>query len=74
MEVTLKTLATMVKTDTYYFKPCQAGGHGPLLAGQGIEPRTCTHHIPQNLRWNRTNSRMCLSYIASTYSATCYVL
>ena len=41
-------------------------------AGQGIEPHTCTHHIPQDLRWNRTNSRMCLSYIASTHSATCH--
>lgn len=38
MEVTFKTLATMVKTDTYYFKPRQAGGHGPLLTGQGFAP------------------------------------
>ena len=45
----------------------------PQLTGQGIEPRTCTpHHIPQDLRWNRTNSRMCLSYIASAHSATCH--
>ncbi len=55
------------------------GGYGDncyllkgVLAGQGIEPRTCTHHIPQDLRWNRTNSRMCLSYIASAHSATCH--
>lgn len=43
-----------------------------VLAWQGIEPRTCTHHIPQDLRWNRTNSQMCLSYIASAHSATCH--